>query len=194
MGPPTGLEWYRSSLVYAAIFVVALAGGAARVLPHRLTLMALAVTALAGLAAAAYGYARVLVLREQADRWIRGDRTRAVSPGLLAEREHELVSSRHRHGLALGLRRIMNDAGKPFMVSARVPVDAVAVTREHEALEQLMCALDDRGTELSPRCVALVESLLTDPASPLFSSSSPACARRLSERLGQIHFELERGA
>src|SRR5579871_3391154 len=132
-GSPTGLEWYRPSLAYAAIFLVALAGGAARVLPHRLTLMVLAVAALAGLAAAAYGYARALVLREQADRWIRGDRGRAVPPELVTERAHELVSARHRHGLALGVRRIMNDAGKPPMLSARVPVNAIAVSREHEA-------------------------------------------------------------
>ena len=75
-----------------------------------------------------------------------------------------------------------------------MPVDSVAVNLEHVTLERVSDVLDDRETEVSPRCVALVESLLTDPASPLFSSSSRTGARRLTEQLGQIRFELERGA
>jgi hypothetical protein len=155
--------------------------------------MTLGVTALAGAATAVFGYARLLTLRKRADRWIRGDHRVVVPAAVVAEREHELVSRRHRHALALGLRRILDDAERPLMPSARVPVDAVSVNLEHDPLERLSDVLDGE-TEVSPRCVALVESLLTDPASPLFSSSSRPDARRLTERLGQIHFELERGA
>jgi hypothetical protein len=194
MDPQPVLDWYRPALVYAAIFVAAAGAGGARLLSDRLTLATLAVTALAGAATATFGYVRLLALREQADRWIRGDHRGAVARDVIVEREQELLSARHRHSLALGLRRIIDDAGKPFSVSARVPVAAVAVSREQPALADLGDLLDDRATPVSPRCVALVESLLTDPGSPLFRSSSADGPQRLAERLGQIRFELERGA
>lgn len=184
------LAWYRPVPPYAAIGAVLCAGLATGALRRSLTEPVLAAVAVACAGAAAWGYARAFWLRDQADRAICGDGAAGASPTVVAARGRELVGVRHRHMLAIGIQQMLAEIERPAAVSARVPLNRLGIAHEHHRLERICVVLDDPARSVTPRSVALLERLMTDPAGPLYSGGSRS-EGRLEQRLGQIAFELE---
>ncbi len=113
--------------------------------------------------------ARVWLQRGALDRRL----ARGADPGAsraLSRRARQLMSRRCRSGLAEGIRSIIETAEEDprRSYSAAVPVRRHDILAEREFLVAIAEDLlsDD---ELSPRGIALVETLLTDGASPLYS-------------------------
>jgi hypothetical protein len=112
--------------------------------------------------------ARVWLQRGALDRRIAHGADPSASPEL-GRRARQLTSRRTRAGLAAGLRRVVEEADCPQRsYSAAVPVHRRQVLRERGFLVAIAEDLlsDD---ELSPRGIALVERLLRDGSSPLYS-------------------------
>ena len=99
-----------------------------------------------------------------------------VSPGasaLLTIRSERLISRRYRARVAAGLARVVRDAEATTRgFSAAVRPDR----REVIAARTVLATLDRRlraAEPVSPRGVAMLESLLTDGASPLYRPTEP---------------------
>jgi len=184
------LAWYRPVLPYAAIGAVLVAGLATGVVRQSLTGPVLFAIAVACAGAAIWGYAHTFWLRDQADRSIRGDGAAGTPPAVVTARARELVGARHRHMLSSGLRRVVDDIDRPALVSARVPINRLGIALEHHKLERICALLDDPSRSVTPRSVALLENLMSDPGSPLYNGGGRS-GGRLDERLRQIVFEME---
>ena len=112
--------------------------------------------------------ARVWLQRGALDRRIALGADPSTSPEL-SRRARQLTSHRTRAGLAAGIRRVVEEAEYPQRAySAAVSVHRREVLRERGFLVAIAEDLlsDD---ELSPRGIALVEALLTDGSSPIYS-------------------------
>jgi hypothetical protein len=99
-----------------------------------------------------------------------------ASPGahaLLAVRAERLTGRRYRMRMAAGLERAVRDAKTvPHGLSAAVSPDR----REVIAARTVIATLDRRlraPEPVSPRGVAMLESLLTDGTSPLYRPTEP---------------------
>jgi hypothetical protein len=114
--------------------------------------------------------ARVWLQRGALDRKLARGADPSTSPAL-SRRARQLTSSRCRRGLAEGLRNVIDAADEPQRgYSAAVPLQRHEIQRERGFLVAL--AEDLRSDdELNPRGIALVEKLLTDGISPLYTSS-----------------------
>jgi hypothetical protein len=87
----------------------------------------------------------------------------------LTRRARQLTSRRCRAGLAGGLRNLVDAAEEPGRAfTSAVPLQRREILRERELLVQLAADLVDED-ELRPRGIALVDRLLTDGASPVYS-------------------------
>jgi hypothetical protein len=112
--------------------------------------------------------ARVWLKRGALDRRIARGADPSASPEL-DRRARQLTSRRTRAGLAAGIRRVVEEAEFPQRsYSAAVPVHRREVLRERGFLVAIAEDLlsDD---ELSPRGIALVDELLRDGNSPIYS-------------------------
>ncbi len=91
----------------------------------------------------------------------------------LASRVDHLVSRRHRHLLASGLRRVVATAEKPRRgFSAVAPIQRGPVLAARARLVEVAELLD--GDEpVSPRGIIVVERLLTDGTSAIYTPSAP---------------------
>jgi hypothetical protein len=99
-----------------------------------------------------------------------------VSPGadaLLETRSRRLISRRYRARMAAGLARVVRDAQATTRgFSAAVRPDR----REVIAARTVLATLDRRlraAEPVSPQGIAMLESLLTDGASPLYRPAEP---------------------
>jgi len=120
-----------------------------------------------------------------------GQLAAGVSPGtsaLLTIRGERLISRRHRARVAAGFARAVRDAEATTRgFSAAVRPDR----REVIAARTVLAALDRRlraAEPVSPRGVAMLESLLTDGMSPLYR---PAQSGALGSRLRAAAAALE---
>ena len=104
----------------------------------------------------------------------------------LALRGARLASPRLRRQLASGLEHALGCHAGGGALSASVPVDAAAVAIARPALEQLAAAVRSRD-RVGVRGVALVQVLMTDPASPLYAARYP---EELYERAREALFAL----
>jgi len=87
----------------------------------------------------------------------------------LARRARQLVSRRCRKALAEGIRNLVDAAEEPVRtLTAAVPLQRREILRERGFLLQLAVDLESEE-ELNPRGVALIEDLLTNGDSPLYS-------------------------
>jgi hypothetical protein len=112
--------------------------------------------------------ARVWLQRGALDRRLAHGADPSASPEL-SRRARQLISRRRRSGLAEGIRNVIEEAKEPHRgFSAAVPLRRRDILTEREFLVAIAEDLlsDDH---LSPRGIALVEALLTDGASPLYS-------------------------
>jgi hypothetical protein len=130
--------------------------------------------------------ARVWLSRGALDRRIaRGADTRE-SPQL-ARRARQLTSRRRRRALANGIRNLVNAAEEPVRaLSAAAPVQRREILHERGFLLQLAIDLES-DDELNARGIALIERLLTDGASPVYS---PLPAGTLRDALTHAHAAL----
>jgi hypothetical protein len=112
--------------------------------------------------------ARVWLQRGALDRRIARGADPTASPEL-TRRARQLTSRRRRARLAAGIRGVIDEAEEPRRAySAAAPVQRREILRERGFLVALAEDLlsDD---ELSPHGIALVEKLLRDGCSPLYS-------------------------
>jgi hypothetical protein len=113
--------------------------------------------------------ARVWLQRGALDRRL----AHGADPGAsreLSRRARQLMSRRCRAGLAEGIRNVIEAAEEPRRgFSAAVPIQRGDILSEREFLVAIAEDLlsDDR---LSPRGIALVDELLTDGISPLYTA------------------------
>ena len=90
----------------------------------------------------------------------------------LARRARQLCSWRHRRVLASGLERVIDDVlERPRPYSASVPLRRRAILHEREGLLELAFELRDTSQEVDARGVALVDQLLSDGGSPLYTEN-----------------------
>jgi hypothetical protein len=90
----------------------------------------------------------------------------------LARRAQQLCSPRHRRLLASGLERVIDEAQegrRPY--SAAVPLRRRAILSERVPLLGLAFELRDTAEEVSSHGVALIEQLLSDGGSPLYTEN-----------------------
>jgi hypothetical protein len=120
--------------------------------------------------------ARVWLRRGALDRRIARGADTHESPQL-ARRARQLTSRRRRRRLAGGIRNLVHAAEQPVRaLSAAAPLQRREIMRERGFLLQLAIDLES-DDELSPRGVALIETLLTDGGSPVYSPLPPGALR-----------------
>lgn len=91
----------------------------------------------------------------------------------LARRAQQLCSSRHRRLLATGLEQVIDQAQEgPRPYSAAVALRRRAILRERSPLLGLAFELRDISQEVCAHGVALIEQLLSDGGSPLYTENS----------------------
>ena len=120
--------------------------------------------------AALFEPARVWLRRGALDRSLAHGADPSATPEL-NRRARQLTSRRRRAGLAQGIRNLIDAAEEPRRgYTAAAPVQRREILSERTFLLELADDLagDDK---LSPRGIALVESLLTDGTSPVYSPS-----------------------
>jgi len=87
----------------------------------------------------------------------------------LSRRARQLTSRRRRAGLAQGIRNLIDAAEEPRRgYTSAVPLNRGEVLRERAFLLELAADLVSED-ELNPRGIALVDRLLTDGSSPVYS-------------------------
>jgi hypothetical protein len=91
----------------------------------------------------------------------------------LAARAQQLTSARHRHDLALSLRRLLT--GSNPMASMRL-MRGDHIARATAELAELAARLEAPGT-VPARGVAMVSQLLTEGTGPLYSDQGPDALR-----------------
>ena len=121
--------------------------------------------------------ARVWLQRGALDRSIARGADPNASPEL-SRRARQLRSPRRRAALAQGIRNLIDAAEEPRRpYTAAVPLQRREILREREALLQLAADLvsDD---QLGARGIALVDRMLTDGSSPVYSPGAEGELRR----------------
>jgi hypothetical protein len=114
--------------------------------------------------------ARVWLRRGTLDRRLAHGADPSTTPEL-SRRARQLTSRRCRNGLAKGIRRLIDAAEEPRRpYSAAAPLQRREILSERTFLLELADELADED-ELSPRGIALVDGLLTDGASPIYTPS-----------------------
>jgi hypothetical protein len=108
----------------------------------------------------------------------------------LAVRAAELTELTARRRLARNLERAISDSMRPRGLSPAVPVHPCALAEARPALEQLVVAL--RCPEpVRPRGVALVERLLIDGGSPLYTGGGEETLEARARRaLLELHIPI----
>jgi hypothetical protein len=121
-----------------------------------------------GLVQAARSAAELGRQRRVADEWLLWGVTARPSSVLLSWRAAELTSPRVRSLLASGLRRIEGEVCGRTMPGP-VPLNKRAIRRHVHLVRALYERLEDRDRAVDPRGMVLVDRLLTEPRSPLYS-------------------------
>ena len=114
--------------------------------------------------------ARVWLRRGTLDRNLAHGAYPSTTPEL-SRRARQLTSRRRRNGLARGLRNLIDsaeDARRPY--SAAAPLQRREILSERASLLELDDDLAGDG-DLGPRGIALIDRLLTDGTSPVYTPS-----------------------
>jgi hypothetical protein len=123
------------------------------------------------IAATMFEPARVWLRRGALDRRLARGADPAATPEL-ARRARQLNSRRSRRSLAEGIRNLIAEAEEPQRgFSAAVPPNRRAIMAERDFL---LALADDLSSDdgLSPRGIALIEQLLMDGGSPVYTTGS----------------------
>lgn len=146
---------------------VSLALDAAPELPWIVGIAVAALFLVAAAGRAIQQYLELRRLRATADRLILRDDTRLPKSPFLEWRAEELTGAKRRHALASSLRHVVHELDAAVLPGAS-PLNRRAVRPYRGQFDELARLLDDPVHDVSARGVLLVESLLTDPASPLY--------------------------
>lgn len=139
-----------------------------------------------GLVQAARLAAEVGRQRRTADEWLLWGVVVRPSSDLLSWRAEELTSPRLRSLLARGLRRTEREVTGRTMAGP-VPLNRRAIRSNLGLVRGLYVRLEARGLPVSPRGMVLVDRLLTEPGSPLYSHvPADVLAKAMSEALAAI--------
>ncbi len=124
--------------------------------------------------------------RRTADEWLLWGATARPSSALLTWRAAELLSPRLRATLAHSFHRIERETrGKT--IPGAVPLNKRALRRHLSLLVVLLSRLDDRARPVTVRGVLLVDRLLTEPGSPLYSTApDDVLAEALTDALAAL--------
>jgi hypothetical protein len=106
--------------------------------------------------------------RRIADDWLLWGATARPSSALLSWRARELMSPRLRRTLARSMRGIERETRGRAHPGA-VPLNKRALRSQLNLVHTLNERLDDRARAVSVRGILLVDRLLTEPGSPLYS-------------------------
>ncbi len=124
--------------------------------------------------------------RRTADEWLLWGAAARPSSALLSWRAAELTSPRLRSTLAHNLRRLEREARGGTLPGA-VPLNKRAIRCHVGLVHALHERLDDQARPVSVRGMLLVDRLLTEPGSPLYSRvPDDVLAQALSEALAAI--------
>jgi hypothetical protein len=114
---------------------------------------------------------RVFLQRGSLARRLAGGASPSDSPEL-ARRAEQLRSPRNRRVLATSLERVIDAAEeRPHPHSSAVPLRRAEILSERDALLGLAVELRDTSHEVNVRGLALLERLLTDGDSPLYTAT-----------------------
>jgi hypothetical protein len=142
--------------------------------------------ALVGLLQAARAAVELGRRRRAADEWLLWGAAARPSSALLSWRAGELTSPRLRSTLAHSLQRIEREA-RGGTLPGPVPLNKRAIRRHLSLVRALQERVEDRALPVSVRGMLLVDRLLTEPGSPLYSYvPDDVLAEALSEALAAI--------
>jgi len=143
---------------------------------------------LVGLVRSARAAAELGRRRRAADEWLLWGAVARPSSALLSWRVEELASPRLRSTLARGLRGIEREV-RGGTLPGPVPLNARAIRRHLGLVRALQRRLEDCDPLVSVRGILLVERLLTEPGSPLYSRApDEVLAETLSEALAALDY------
>jgi hypothetical protein len=110
-----------------------------------------------------------------------GDIDAGAAPGAIQAR---LASKRHRDLLARALRRVADDARR-YPWQGRLAAPPIVLHFQPATCQRLLQLADilQSPAAVEPRGVAVVEDLVTNPASPLFGSSDDEVETEVSRAL-----------
>jgi hypothetical protein len=120
------------------------------------------------------------------DDWLLWGAAARPSSALLGWRAAELTSPRLRSILAHSLRRIVREVrGRAY--PGAVPLNGRAIRLHLGLVDALSGRLDDHDRPVAAKGMVLVDRLLTEPGSPLYSRvSDDVLAQALSEALAAL--------
>jgi hypothetical protein len=145
----------------------ALAAAAVGLLSWPLALALAAAAAAAGVARGLFEWWRLGRARADADRWIRYHPTSPPPSAFIAARTDALVRPRQRLMLAASLRRAVETARRPGVITASV-LHLPAVREQASLIGRVAERLAEVDQPVHPRGVVLTLDLLTDGCSPLY--------------------------
>ena len=132
--------------------------------------------------------------RRTADEWLLWGAVPRPSSELLSWRAGELTSPRLRSTLAHSLRRIERET-RGRTVPGAVPLNKRGLRSNLHLVRALQERLGDLDRPVSARGVLIVDRLLTEPGSPLYSPvPTEALAETLSEALAAMDETFEAAA
>ena len=110
--------------------------------------------------------------RRAADEWLLWGATARPSSALLSWRAAELTSPQLRSTLAHGLHQIQREA-RGGTRPGPVPLNTHALRRHLRLVGALQARLENSARPVSARGMVLVNRLLTEPGSPLYTCGAP---------------------
>jgi hypothetical protein len=124
--------------------------------------------------------------RRAADEWLLWGATARPSSALLTWRANELGSPRLRSTLARSMRRIEREVrGRAY--PGAVPLNKRALRSQIKLVHAVNERLEERDRPVSVRGILLVDRLLTEPGSPLYSRvSGEVLAKALTDALAAL--------
>jgi hypothetical protein len=171
----------RSALVFGGLAAAALALDADPRLPWAAGVVAGALFAVAGSVRGFRAHRDLVAVRAAADRLIVHEpRTRNAS-ALVRWRSEELTRRSHRDALAAEVGRLLRSLD-PARLPSSSPLHRGAARAERDLLELLASRLADERP-VSARGILLAQSLLREPASPLYADRAELLLRRSLRRV-----------
>jgi hypothetical protein len=161
---------FRSGLSVAALGVLPLVAGLAGLIRPLSSLVFAAIFAAAGALQALFVYQDLVGLRRLADGELRLGRRPYLWPALVSWRSAELISDRHRIGLARAVARTERDLS-PATLPGASPLNRVAARPHLDLFRRLAERLAALDCPVAPRAVLRVEELLN------LSGQPALCAR-----------------
>jgi len=175
-----------AGLPQLVLAVLVLVVGLAAMIRWPLVVATAGAIASVGLLQAARAAAELATRRRLADEWLLWGASARPSSALLDWRAAELGSPRLRSTLGHSLRRLEREVRGGTLPGA-VPLNKRAIRCHLGLVRALQERLEDRTRPVSVRGMLLVERLLTEPGSPLYSSApDDVLAEALSEALAAL--------